>query len=88
MLLVLEKLKELGVPCDVAAVISDFELNILKAVDDMLEIDVEGCFFHFSKCLKTKVDKRHFKTRYENDLRSSSNSLKSVELLLIFLLKI
>ena len=69
MLLVLEKLKELGVPCDVAAVISDFELNILKAVDDMLEIDVEGCFFHFSKCLKTKVDKRHFKTRYENDLK-------------------
>ena len=67
MLLVQEKLQEIGVTCDIATVISDFELNIIKACDDMLEIDPEGCFFHFSKALKTKVDKHHFKTRYEND---------------------
>ena len=47
--------------------ISDFELNIVKSVDDMLEVDVEGCFFHFTSCLKTKVDKRHMKRRYETD---------------------
>ena len=67
MLLVQEKLQEIGVTCDIATVISDFELNIIKSCDDMLEIDPEGCFFHFSKALKTKVDKHHFKTRYEND---------------------
>ena len=66
LLLVQDKLEELGIPCDVASVISDFELNILKSVDDILGVDIEGCFFHFSKCLKTKVDKKHFKNRYEN----------------------
>ena len=67
LLLVIDKLEELGIPCDVASVISDFELNIIKSVDDILGVDIEGCFFHFSKVLKTKVDKKHFKTRYEND---------------------
>ena len=63
MLMVLEKLEELKITFDVAAVISDFELNIVKSVDDMLEVDVEGCFFHFTSCLKTKVDKKHMKRR-------------------------
>ena len=31
-----DKLKELGIPCDVSSVISDIELNILKSVDDIL----------------------------------------------------
>ena len=52
---------------DIASVISDFELSIIKSVDEMLGVDIEGCFFHFSKALKTKVDKSHFKSRYEND---------------------
>ena len=58
----------MGVQLNVSSVISDFELNIIKAVDDMLGVSVEGCFFHFSKALQTKVEKSHFKTRYENDL--------------------
>ena len=33
-LLVKERLAELGVQLNVASVISDFELNIIKAVDD------------------------------------------------------
>ena len=42
MLMVLSKLEELKIPFDVAAVISDFELNIVKSVDEMLKVD---CFF-------------------------------------------
>ena len=42
MLIVLAKLEELKIPFDVAAVISDFELNIVKSVDEILEVDVEG----------------------------------------------
>ena len=58
MLMVLAKLEELKITFDVAAVISDFELDIVKSVDNMLEVDVEGCFFHFTSCLKNKVDKK------------------------------
>ena len=52
MLIVLAKLEELKIPFDVAAVISDFELNIVKSVDEMLE----WCFFHFTTCLKNNLD--------------------------------
>ena len=58
MLMVLAKLEELKIPFYVAAVISDFELNIVKSVDELLEVDVEGCFFHFTSCLMNKVDKK------------------------------
>ena len=56
--MVLAKLEELKIPFDVAAVISDFELDIVKSVDEMLEVDVEGCFFYFTSCLKNMVDKK------------------------------
>ena len=67
LLLVKERLEELGINLDVASVISDFELNIVKALDDLLGVSVEGCFFHFTKALQTKVEKSRFKVRYEND---------------------
>ena len=69
LLLVKEKLEELSIPLNISAVISDFEMAILKSIDEMLAVPIEGCFFHFSKALKSKVDKNHFKTRYEGDLK-------------------
>ena len=66
-LLVKNKLGDLGISMDIKSVISDFELSIIKSVDEMLQVKIEGCFFHFSKALKTKVDKSRFKTRYETD---------------------
>ena len=51
----------------VKAVLCDFELNILKSIDEMLETDIFGCFFHHKNCFQRKVDKKGFKTRYEND---------------------
>ena len=68
MLMVLDELKKHCISLDVASVISDFELNIVKAVDEMLETETEGCFFHFQKNLQEKVDKKGFKTRYEKDI--------------------
>ena len=68
MLMVLDELKKNCISLDVASVISDFELNIVKAVDEMLETKTEGCFFHFQKNLQEKVDKKGFKTRYEKDI--------------------
>ena len=62
-----EKLKELDIPFEIQSVISDFELAIIKAVDEMLQVEINGCFFHFSKALKSKVDRSRFKTRYESD---------------------
>ena len=62
MLMVLAKLEELKIPFDVTAVISDFELDIVKSVDEMLEVDVVGRFFHFTSCLKNKGDKKLPKT--------------------------
>ena len=62
-------MEELGINLDIASVISDFELNIVKSVDEMLGVPVEGCFYHFSDSLKSKVQRNRFKVRYENDLR-------------------
>ena len=66
--MVKERLEKHNINLNITSVISDFELNIIKGIDDMLGVDVEGCFFHFSKALQTKVEKSHFKTRYEKDL--------------------
>ena len=66
-LLIENKMKELGMNLKVESVICDFELNILKAIDQMLECDILGCFFHHKKCFHRRMDKRGFKTRYETD---------------------
>ena len=66
-LLVKKKLEELGLELNVASVLCDFELNILKSVDSMIGCEIFGCSFHQRKCLQRKVDKSGFKTIYEND---------------------
>ena len=66
-LLVEKKLKTLDLDLKVESVISDFEMNILKSVDEMLQCPILGCFFHFKKCIQRRVDRNGFKSRYEND---------------------
>ena len=65
--LVDKKLKELGLDLNVRSILCDFELNILKAIDEMVDCEVYGCFFHHKKCYQTRVDRKGFKSRYEND---------------------
>ena len=66
--MVLEKLKEFDIPFNVEEIISDFELNIHKSIDEMLPgVDILGCFFHLAKAFKTKVDKRHMKKHYDDN---------------------
>ena len=67
--MVQQKCQELGWNLDVSSVISDFELNIMKSIDEMLDTDILGCFFHFKKIFKEKVDKKGFKSRYEKDMK-------------------
>ena len=68
-LMVQQKCEELGWKLDVSSVISDFELNIMKSIDEMLDADILGCFFHLKKIFKEKVDKKGFKSRYEKDMK-------------------
>ena len=65
--LIQKKMEELGLNLLVKSVLCDFEINILKAIDVMLQAPVLGCFFHHKKCFQRRVDKKGFKTRYEND---------------------
>ena len=66
-LLVEKKMNELGLQLNVESVLADFELNILKAVDEMLQSPILGCFFHYKTCIQRRVDRNGFKTRYQND---------------------
>ena len=66
-LLIIKKMKELGLDIKVQSVHCDFELNILKACDTMLKVLVCGCFFHFKTCLQRRVDRNGFKLKYERD---------------------
>ena len=66
-LLVEKKMNELGLQLRVESVLADFELNILKAVDVMLQCTILGCFFHFKTCIQRKADRNGFKTRYQTD---------------------
>ena len=66
-LLIQKKMEELGLSLDIDSVFCDFELNILKSIDVMLQCPILGCFFHHKKCFQRKVDRKGFKTMYEND---------------------
>ena len=67
--LILEKLKEMRVEINIAEIISDFELNIHKPINDMMpDVDILGCFFHLTKAFNMKVDKK----TYEKEIRGRS----------------
>ena len=65
--LVLEVMEDLGMKFDIHSVTSDFELAIMKAVDEVLQVDILGYFFHLKKVFTNKVDKKGFKIRYQHD---------------------
>ena len=44
-LLVQEKLAELNLSFHLKSVISYFELDVMKAIDDILDVEILGCFF-------------------------------------------
>ena len=44
-LLIQKELEKVGQPLDVKSVLCDFELNIMKSVDVMLQCEILGCFF-------------------------------------------
>ena len=62
--MVVSRLKGLGIKFNLKEVISDFELNIHKTIDDILKIYILGCFFHLAKVVMTKVDKKHMRKQY------------------------
>ena len=61
--MVSEKLKELDIAFNLEALIVDFELNIHKGIDEMPDVEIFGCFFHFAKAFKEKVDKKKMKKK-------------------------
>ena len=66
--MVLEKLKELEIPFNLEELVVDFEINIHKSIDEILpDVAILGCFFHFAKAFKTKVDKKKMKKHYESN---------------------
>ena len=66
--MVLEKLREQKITFNLEELITDFELNIHKSIDEILpEVDIMGCFFHLAKAFKKKVDQKQMKTHYENN---------------------
>ena len=70
--LVIEKMKELRLDLEVESVLCDFELNIMKSIDVMLQCPILGCFFHHKKCFQRRVERSGFKTIYQNDEKFKS----------------
>ena len=66
-LLIKKKMLEIELTMKVSSVLCDFELNILKAIDEMVGAEIFGCFFHHKDCFRRRVAKKGFKSRYEND---------------------
>ena len=68
--MVQEKLSELNIKFNIKEVISDFEINIQKAADQMLpEIQILGCFFHLSKCFWKRLQMKGMVTEYDNNAK-------------------
>ena len=62
------KLEELNIPFVITEIITDFELNIHKAVDEVIpSVKLLGCLFYFAKAIKKKVDRSGLKTLYDNN---------------------
>ena len=61
------KMAELGLSLNVSSVLCDFELNILKSVDEIVDAEIFGCFFHHRDCFRKRVDNKGLRSRYNND---------------------
>ena len=66
--LILKKMEALGLTFNLKELICDYEINIHKAIDDLLPwIVILGCFFHLVKAFKKKVFQKHMKRYYMNN---------------------
>ena len=66
--LIMKQMTEFGFCFNLKEVICDYEINIHKALDDLLpSVDIMGCFFHLVKAFKKKVDQKHMKTEYSKN---------------------
>ena len=56
------KLAENNIENNVKEIIADYEINIHKAIDEMMpDTEILGCFFHLAKAVQEKVDKYRMK---------------------------
>ena len=66
--LVEEKLKELNIKFNIHEIITDFEVNIQKAADDLITgVKILGCYFHLSKCFWKGVQLKGMVTEYDEN---------------------
>ena len=62
------KLKSLNIQINIKEIISDFELNIHNAVyESGSGVKILGCYFHLSKAIKRKIDKKGYKVLFDNN---------------------
>ena len=64
-----EKLKQLNIKFNIEEIISDFEINIQKAADQLIAgIKILGCFFHLSKCFWKRLQMKGMVTEYDENM--------------------
>ena len=68
--MILTKLKELNIPFNIRSIVCDYELNIQKAINEILEnVEIHGCFYHLSETLYRRVVRKGFKQQYDDDIQ-------------------
>ena len=77
-LMVKLELAKMGYQLKVKSVNCDFELSICKAVDSVLNIVVNGCFFHYTQALKRFTEKHGTKRVKDSDLKFNNFVRESV----------
>ena len=64
--MILEELKKRRIKLTIKEIISDFELNIMKSVDELLVgIIILGCFFHLLKAMWAYLQQNGFATHFD-----------------------
>ena len=77
-LMVKLELAKMGYQLKVKSVNCDLELSICKAVDSVLNIVVNGCFFHYTQALKRFTEKHGTKRVKDSDLKFNNFVRESV----------
>ena len=61
------ELEKRNIQCSMKKMMVDFEIGIQKAILSVFDVEILGCFFHFSQCLWKKVQSGSMSTLYEQD---------------------
>ena len=77
-LMVKLELAKMGYQLKVKSVNCDFELSICKAIDSVLNIVVNGCFFQYTQALKRFTEKHGTKRVKDSDLKFNNFVRESV----------